>query len=126
MKDTQVAWRASLVIYMQTLSPTLWFCASPSLQTHLQLLTPVICRKHLPPQATHERQGSLIIRAKYDHLGLAAHCSAVSVTHPHTLLISLRDFLFSSAGHVKPASASQFSQMFVCCRSHHHTALLEL
>lgn len=78
---------------MQTLPPTLCFCASPSLQTHLQLLTPVICRKHLPLQATHKRQATLIIRSKYDHLGLAAHSTTVSlcykthhwVTHPHTL-----------------------------------------
>lgn len=87
--------------------------SQPSLQTHLPLLTPVICTKHLPLQAAHERQVTLIIGSKYDHLALAAVCLCYKshhwVTHPHTLLISLQprmDLPPSSVRHVTPASAS--------------------
>lgn len=93
MKDTQVVWRASLVILIHANTPThtLFLCLTILANTPA-ITDPVICRKHLPLQATHERQATLIIRSKYDHLGLAAHSTTVSlcykthhwVTHPHT------------------------------------------
>lgn len=115
----KVAFRASLVILIHANTSTdTPFANMPAITDPCHLL-----EAHLPPRVTLEHS------AKFHHLGLAAHCSSISlwhetrrgVTRPLTLLSSprpRRDLLFSSAGHVKPAPAPQFSQMLAYIRSH--------